>query len=99
MTAICDFCSDRGPTWSFACETYILAEYKTRSIGSWLACEACALMIHTHNWHGLAVRSCEKNPSGRVLVELIGKDNAVKRTKEMHRSFRDHANGESHPLK
>lgn len=99
QTMVCDFCSDPSPAWSFDCKNHEVPGTYTTSVGAWLACEMCAILIRQEAWHSLAVRSCEKTGNGRMMMSLTSKTAAVRYVEEMHKSFRANANGKSQLLK
>lgn len=101
---LCDFCSDAAPVWDYICPSYIVRNPEwvpninknvvTTSRGNWCACEACAVLIESHDWIALARRTADalyaKHPFGdkTIRFELV---------KHMQGLFREHYTGERVP--
>lgn len=98
MTAHCDFCYADNPTWEFPAETYADPKNETRSLGAWMACEACAEYICRDDYLGLVEKRGTFNPTMAMLVAVAGKVRAREETLRMWRDFAKHRTGEPHRI-
>lgn len=67
MTVVCDFCSDPNPKYTFPAKN-IAAYVETEpnlfvqaldSVGAWLACEPCKVLVDTNQRDALTERACK----------------------------------------
>lgn len=95
-TIICDFCSNKNPTWDYPASDF---EYKPDNFssvgegsrGNWAACETCHRMIERGDYRALAVHSAK-----RLAKEKLGGMDyrpLVKGLASRHQGFKDHRTG------
>ena len=93
--SVCDFCADLDPVWNFDCERIEFpGGVQTVSVGAWLACEECAGLILAGKWRELAETCLRKLKTGQLLVEVAGKDHAIREVMTWHQHFKEHRIGE-----
>ena len=88
---VCDFCTGPDPTWEYPCQDFQSSPFAT-SLGSWAACEACALLIEAGDWDELRDRAL----AGAPKIPSIAPDDPRSLTimAEIHQEFRANRNGE-----
>lgn len=94
----CDFCFAENPTWEFPAETYVDPKNETRSLGAWMACDACAAYICRDDYIELVKQRSLLNPTMKLLVAVAGTVRAKEEAMRMWRDFAKHRKGEPHRI-
>jgi hypothetical protein len=91
---VCDFCSSKEPAWEYSAEDFLDGEdtgVVQKSVGGWLACDACANRIEKKDWRGLAERGMD-TPAAQLLEMVAGREEAIAEMMRFQAKFRDHRN-------
>lgn len=93
---VCDFCASTEPAWEYDAGDFInmspAPAPAQKSLGGWLACDSCAGCIEKSDWRGLAARGV-LNPSAKMLIAMVGRDEAINMMMKFHVKFRSHRKG------
>lgn len=54
--AVCDFCSQQAPVWTYPASTFTMSNEPFGSSGDWAACDGCHDLIEAALWDTLAER-------------------------------------------